>query len=289
MVKTVYNFDLGDITGVDANIQEKKKIKCPEWGDSWWDDIKQFFSGLFGGSGGGVGSGGGSGGGIFLGGGFIASGGFGGGGSGGGGSSNNGPDCENPNLFWLQYDFMVKKNYINALSLVISSLNIAMCHDPYTNSTDPCIMTYDEILCAADADNCFDNNPTQNDLVDCLGGLFTNLIICEAAAESFLNEYNLNMTVEELSNLAGSFGNTCGNQIYFNEYVAEATKDVLPIYNWYFEGVDGGTEYSIGDFDWSKHSPVTAQNLPTFAAYNNSYPQNSNGSLLTGAANILDC
>lgn len=220
----------------------------------------------------------------------------------GGSSSNNGtsggvgnfnpPICENQSAFWAQYDFLIKKSYIKALSIVTTAYNIKPCTDPYT-SNQPCDMSYAEILCSVATLHCISNSATQNDLVECLTTALASLnaspisIACEAAVEMFNITYGTNFSGADLSTMIGGFGNTCGNQEKFNEFVAEVTKYILPIYNWYFENVDGGTEYSIGDFDWSKHSPVAAQSLPTFAAYNNVYPQNSDGSLLTGAANIF--
>lgn len=253
-VVNTYTFNLGDITGTDTDIQARKKPKCPKWGPSFWERLWGWISGIFSGGGGSGGSGsgsggsgsggaGGSGGGFGgFGGGFGGDGfgggyggdGFGGGygggsgGTGGGGGGNaNFPDCENPSVFWPQYDFMVKKNYLNALSLVLANFNIAACYDPYATE-EPCEITYSEILCDAEDSSCFpsDNSvPSENDFVECLTSVLAPLneppvdLPCQIAVETFNITYGFDYTPFELSVLTGGFGNNCGDQIQFNDYV----------------------------------------------------------------------
>ncbi len=58
--------------------------------------------------------------------------------------------------------------------------------------------------------------------------------------------------------------------------------------NWYIDNIDSGQEYLIaGGFDWSKHSPVSNQLLPSYSGFYGSYPRDENGKLLTKAVNIF--
>lgn len=236
----VFQFDEGDIQDDWPVPQERKKVKCPDMdGPGFFGRIWNWFKGIFsgfgeggygsGGSGSGSGgsgsggSGGGFGGGGFGGGGYGGNGGS--GSSGGGGGSGSIDLCEDPSLFWPQYDFMVKKNYINALSLVLTMFNISACHDPF-NINEPSEITYTEILCDAEDFECFDiPNPSENDFVDCLTGLLAPMneppviLPCQIAVESFNITYGFNFTPFELSVLTGGFGNNCGDQIQFNDYV----------------------------------------------------------------------
>lgn len=49
----------------------------------------------------------------------------------------------------------------------------------------------------------------------------TTSINCNSLAQNFITSYGLNMSVRQLSILVGGFGNSCGSQEDFDEYVAE--------------------------------------------------------------------
>ncbi len=66
----------------------------------------------------------------------------------------------------------------------------------------------------------------------------------------------------------------------------EDAKDQIE--NMYYDNVDSGLEYTIqGEFEWSKHSPVSLQSLPSYAAFYGAYPKDDDNKLLTGAENIF--
>ncbi len=65
--------------------------------------------------------------------------------------------------------------------------------------------------------------------------------------------------------------------------------DCLPLYyNWTLEHIDSGLDFQTGGADWSKHSPMSLQSLPTWNDYNSAYPRNASGKLLIGADNVYN-
>ena len=235
-IANVYTLDLGVLINTDPDIQSLKKPKCPRFGDSFWERLGDWIRGIIGsgGGGGGSGIGGGSVGG-FWGGGFggggtggtHGTGESGGGGGGGGGSINNSPACQNQSIFWPQYDIMVKRNYQEALSRVLTNFNISACHDPFSTS-EPCEITYSEILCRAEAFRCFATaNPSENDFLECLTTMLTPMdeppavLPCQIAVDAFNNSYGTDFRALELAALLGGFGDLCGDQEAFDEAVME--------------------------------------------------------------------
>lgn len=228
-VTNIYTLHLGGVKDTYPEIIALHK-ECPsaEGGGtdpSWWEEFTGWWRGVWT-LNGGAGSGttgqdatniGGQGGG--------GNGGAGGsnGGSGGGGSTGNTNICENQSLFWSQYDIEVKKNYINALSIVLTNLSISACHDPFTTD-GPCEVTYSEVLCGAENFDCIVAGATENDLVECLSALMDSMdeeltdLACENAIALFQSTYALTLTLSEITALEGI--SSCG-EIGFTEQAIE--------------------------------------------------------------------
>lgn len=83
--------------------------------------------------------------------------------------------CATPSNFWAQYHFLTKKNYNNALDKFLKEYGYILCGNPYV-SYHPCDVSYEELLCYADSQNCFASDiPSEENFMDCLQGAFSEL------------------------------------------------------------------------------------------------------------------
>lgn len=233
-VTNKYTFSQGEIINTYPPLGLTRP-KCPKWGTPWYDSFWDWIIGIF--SGGGTGSGDGSGG-------SWNSGGWSGGwgnhqpntttgptGGGGGGTSNIEP-CQEPS-FWSNIDFLVRKDYIDAVSNYMDVNNFYSCADPFAPEGASCVDAND-LLCYAVNENCFDGSPfIIGDFTECIAEFFNTLentndaISCNDNALNFISNYNLTssngetMGVFEFKQLVNGFigdpwQEVCGSQEEFN-------------------------------------------------------------------------
>jgi hypothetical protein len=140
--------------------------------------------------------------------------------SGGGGGLNNSiPNCQN-STFWENYPLIVKKEYTQNISKMINDLGVNTCSQ--FNSIGGCVEN-SAILCSGVENNCIqiiNGHLDINGFIDCMGAVLQRLP-CENKAKNFIETYGLDMSVVEIEQLIGGFGNSCSSQEVFDEYVSE--------------------------------------------------------------------
>jgi hypothetical protein len=132
--------------------------------------------------------------------------------------------CEDLGNFWGKLKPTTKETYLEALSNIITELNVGICDDSYTNPEN-CPITYDEVLCNSLYFNCFDENGSLEISIeqfeDCLRDLlnpYRNTDIpyeCLLAVETFNLSFGLNIDPFGLNIMMGGFGALCANQQAF--------------------------------------------------------------------------
>ncbi len=120
------------------------------------------------------------------------------------------------------------------------------------------------------------------------GGVITpeiELVLAYETIKDFLEDYPND---PKAAQLAKDLKSTLCSGTTIGTIESEVNRRIDQFENTYYDNVDSGQEYDLGGgFDWSKHSPVSSQSLPSYNGFYSSYPKDANGKLLTGAANIF--